>query len=317
MEEKLGNNTNSHNPKISVGIPVYNGEKFIRKSIESVLRQTYGNFELIISDNASTDSTSDICTEFLTKDSRIKFVRQDKNMGPIWNFNFLLQKAVGEYFVWVAADTIILPEFLEKNINLLESQDKAVGCISKIKIDHTYVDKFKTEKEVLKKIGLVYRPNNSYSGEGTLPITGNYVERIRKYLKYFPWEMMQAVYRTKPLRESSIHDFFLGWDASLVLNVLKHGEIKVVNQFLLESFPSYGSTEGLMQVKQKSHGKYSKTTKSNTARIFPFYPLTKWCVKNLGWTIFFRNIDHFLRLSLDGLIIQLASIYQNMKISKS
>ena len=90
MEEKLGNNTNSHNPKISVGIPVYNGEKFIRKSIESVLRQTYRNFELIISDNASTDSTSDICTEFLTKDSRIKFVRQDKNMGPIWNFNFVL-----------------------------------------------------------------------------------------------------------------------------------------------------------------------------------------------------------------------------------
>ena len=124
MEEKLANNTNSHNPKISVGIPVYNGEKFVRKSIESVLRQTYGNFELIISDNASTDSTSDICTEFLTKDSRIKFVRQDKNMGSIWNFNFLLQKAVGEYFVWVAADTIILPEFLEKNINLLEYEKK-------------------------------------------------------------------------------------------------------------------------------------------------------------------------------------------------
>ena len=91
MEEKLGNNTNSHNPKISVGIPVYNGEKFVRKSIESVLRQTYGNFELIISDNASTDSTSDICTEFSTKDSRIKFVRQDKNMGGIWNFNFVLE----------------------------------------------------------------------------------------------------------------------------------------------------------------------------------------------------------------------------------
>ena len=85
MEEKLGNNTNSHNPKISVGIPVYNGEKFIRKSIESVLQQTYGNFELIISDNASTDSTSDVCTEFLTKDSRIKFeyLKKGPNMFTI------------------------------------------------------------------------------------------------------------------------------------------------------------------------------------------------------------------------------------------
>ena len=298
---------------VTIGIPVYNGELSMKKCIESVLSQTYENFELIISDNASTDSTPDICKEFLKKDNRITFVRQNENMGQNWNFNFPLEKANGEYFVWLVADAIISPEFIEKNIAVLESQDNAVGCISKIKIDHTYVDKFKTEKEVLKKIGLVYRPNNSYSGEGTLPITGNYVERIRKYLKYFPWEMMQAVYRTKPLRESSIHDFFLGWDASLVLSILKHGEIKVVNQFLLESFPSYGSTEGLMQVKQKSHGKYSKTTKSNTARIFPFYPLTKWCVKNLGWKIFFRNIDHFLRLGLDGLIIQIASIYQNMK----
>ena len=302
---------------VTIGIPVYNGELLMKKCIESVLSQTYENFELIISDNASTDSTPDICKEFLKKDNRITFVRQNENMGQNWNFNFPLEKANGEYFVWLVADAIISPEFIEKNIAVLESQDNAVGCISKIKIDRTYVDKFKTEKEILKKIGLVYRPNNSYSGEGTLPITGNYVERIRKYLNNFPWEMMMAIYRTKPLRESSIHDFFLGWDASLVLNILKHGEIKVVNQFLLESFPSYGSSEGLMQVKQKSYGKYSKTTKSSAAQIFPFYPLTKWCVKNLGWTIFFRNIDHFLRLSLDGLIIQLASIYQNMKISKS
>ena len=120
-------------------MPVYNGEKFIRKCIESILDQTNRNFELIISDNASTDLTSDICTEFLTKDSRIKFVKQKKNMGANWNYNFLLEKAVGEYFVWVAADTIILPEFLEKNINLLESEKKIVGCISKIKIDQTYL----------------------------------------------------------------------------------------------------------------------------------------------------------------------------------
>ena len=297
MKEKLGNNINSHNPKISVGIPVYNGEKFIRKSIESVLQQTYRNFELIISDNASTDSTSDICTEFLTKDSRIKFVRQDKNMGAGWNLNFLLEKANGEYFVWVAADTIILPGFIEKNIAVLESQDKTVGCISKIKIDHTYVDKFKTEKKILKKFGLVYRPYD------TLPITGNYMERIRKYLKHFPWEMAYSVYRTEALRESFVHDFFVGFDASLALNVLKHGEIQVINEFLIESFPTGASSEGIMSLTHR-------LAKGNTARIFPFYPLTKWCIKNLGWKIFFRNIDHFLRLGLDGFILQIASIYQ-------
>ena len=295
--KKSENNMNVNNPKISIGIPVYNGEKFIRKCIESVLQQTNKNFELIISDNASTDSTRKICEEYLNKDNRIIFVRQDKNMGGGWNFNFLLQKAIGEYFVWVAADTFLLPEFLEKNIAVLESQDKVVGCISKIKIDDTCIDKFKTEKDVLKKIGLVYRPFD------TLPITGNYMERIRKYLKHFPWEMFYSVYRTEALRESFVHDFFIGHDAGFVLNVLKHGEIQVVNQFLLESFPSGTSSEGMMQLTHK-------IAKSNTARIFPFYPLTKWCVKNLGWKIFFRNIDHFLRLGLDGFILQIASIYQ-------
>ena len=300
-EKKSENNMNASNSKISIGIPVYNGEKFIRKCIESVLQQTDRNFELIISDNASTDLTPDICKEFLNMDDRISFIRQNKNMGQNWNYNFLLEKAVGEYFVWVAADTFLLPEFLEKNIAVLESQDKAVGCISKIKIANAYVDKFKTEKEILEKIGLAYRPFD------TLPITGNYMERIRKYLKHFPWEMFYSVYRTEPLRKSFVRgyllgkDYFVGNDASLVLNVLKHGEIQVVNEFLLVSIPSGAASKGMVSMTRN----YSN---SNVGLIFPFYPLTKWCAKNLGWKIFLANIDHFIRLGLDGLILQIASI---------
>jgi len=299
--KKSESNMNANGPKISIGIPVYNGEKFIRKCIESVLQQTNRDFELIISDNASTDSTRKICEEYLNKDNRIIFVRQEKNMGGGWNFNFLVQNAVGEYFVWVAADTFLLPEFLEKNIAVLESQDKVVGCISKIKIDSTYIDKFKTEKDVLKKIGLAYRPFD------TLPITGNYMERIRKYLKHFPWEMFYSVYRTEPLRKSFVRgyllgkDYFVGNDASLVLNVLKHGEIQVVDEFLLASIPSGAASKGMVSMTRN----YSN---SNVGLIFPFYPLTKWCAKNLGWKIFLANIDHFIRLGLDGLILQIASI---------
>ena len=299
--KKSENNMNANGPKISIGIPVYNGEKFIRKCIEPVLQQKNRNFELIISDNASTDSTPEICKEFLNKDDRISFVRQDKNMGQNWNFNFLLEKANGEYFVWVAADTFLLPEFIEKNIAVLESQDKAVGCISRIKIDESYNDKYKKEKQILKKIGLVYRPYD------TLPITGNYMERIRKYLKHFPWEMFYSVYRTESLRKSFAHGFllgkdnFIGSDASLVLNVLKHGEIQVVNDILLVSIPAGASSKGMMSMTRN----YSN---SDMGRIFPFYPLTKWCAKNLGWKIVLANIDHFLRLGLDGLILQIASI---------
>ena len=299
--QRMENNMNTNGPKISIGIPVYNGEKFIGKCIESILEQTNKNFELIISDNASTDSTPKICEKYLNKDNRIIFVRQDKNMGGGWNFNFLLQKAVGEYFVWVAADTFLLPEFLEKNIAVLESQDKVVGCISKVKIDHTYIDKFKTEKYLLKKIGLVYRPFD------TLPITGNYMDRIRKYLKHFPWEMFYSLYRTDVLRKSFVHgyllgkDYFVGNDASLVLNVLKYGEIQVVDEFLLVSIPSGAASKGMVSMTRKF-------SNSNIGLIFPFYPLTRWCTKNLGWKVFLLNIDHFVRLGLDGLILQIASI---------
>jgi|TARA_B100001750_G_scaffold129453_1_gene102916 glycosyltransferase involved in cell wall biosynthesis len=283
---------NYSTPKISIGIPVYNGEKFIRKCIESVLQQTNRNFELIISDNASTDSSPEICKEFLNKDNRITFVRQNKNMGRLWNFHFLVKKAVGEYFVWVPVDTFLLPEFLERNIAVLESQDKVVGCISKIKIVDNSIDRFETQKRILKKIGLVYRPFD------TLPITGNYNERIRKYLKHFPWEMFYSVFRTKALRDSVVLNpsFLVGHDAGLVLNILKHGEIQVVDQILLESIPVGGAF-----------------TYKFYKNIMPYYPLTKWCIKNLGWKIFFRNIDHFLRLGLDGMIIQYTSFYKNIK----
>ena len=283
---------NYNTPKISIGIPVYNGEKFIRKCIESVLQQTNRNFELIISDNASTDSSPEICKEFLNKDNRITFVRQNKNMGRLWNFHFLVTKAVGEYFVWVPVDTFLLPEFLERNIAVLESQDKVVGCISKIKIVDNSIDRFETQKRILKKIGLVYRPFD------TLPITGNYNERIRKYLKHFPWEMFYSVFRTKALKDSVVLNpsFLVGHDAGLVLNILKHGEIQVVNQILLESIPVGGAF-----------------TYKFYKNIMPYYPLTKWCIKNLGWKIFFRNIDHFLRLGLDGMIIQYTSFYKNIK----
>ena len=294
--KKSESNMNANGPKISIGIPVYNGEKVIRKCIESVLQQTDRNIELIISDNASTDLTPDICKEFLNMDDRISFIRQNKNMGQNWNYNFLLEKAVGEYFVWVAADTFLLPEFLEKNIAVLESQDKVVGCISKTKIDDSHIDKFETEKRVLKKIGLAYRPLD------TLPITGNYSERIRKYLKHFPWEMFYSVFRTEALRDSLVLNpsFKIGHDAGLVLNILKHGEIQVVNEFLLASIPTGAAHEGMLTAR--------KYADSSIGRVFPFWPLTDWFIKNIGWKLFFRNIDHFLRLGLDGFILQIASI---------
>ena len=79
-------------PKLSIGLPVYNGENYLHNSIDSLLNQSFTNFELIISDNASTDATEDICTQYIKKDKRIRYIRQKNNLGATQNFYFVLQK---------------------------------------------------------------------------------------------------------------------------------------------------------------------------------------------------------------------------------
>ena len=82
-------NTSSSKPQVSIGMPVYNtDEKFLYTALDCLLKQSYSNFELIISDDCSTDSTSRICREYAKKDSRINYIRQEKNMGALPNFNF-------------------------------------------------------------------------------------------------------------------------------------------------------------------------------------------------------------------------------------
>ena len=91
-------------PQVSIGMPVYNGEKFIRHALDSLLSQTFTDFELLISDNGSTDGTEAICQEYRDMDTRISYVRHPKNMGPSMNYRFVLEKTVGNYFMWAASD---------------------------------------------------------------------------------------------------------------------------------------------------------------------------------------------------------------------
>ena len=91
-------------PTVSIGMPVYNGEKYIREALDSLLAQTFTDFELIISDNASTDDTGVICREYAARDPRVRYVRQSENRGAMANFQPVLDKARDEYFMWAAAN---------------------------------------------------------------------------------------------------------------------------------------------------------------------------------------------------------------------
>jgi len=120
--------------KISIGMPVYNGEKFIKSSLDSILKQTYPYFELIISDNASYDRTKDICLEYVRKDNRIKYIRNKENLGAAENYNNVFKMSSSKYFKWAAADDLIAPVFLEQCLATLEENTDVVVCYAKTKI---------------------------------------------------------------------------------------------------------------------------------------------------------------------------------------
>jgi glycosyltransferase involved in cell wall biosynthesis len=120
--------------KISVGMPVYNGEPYLEEAIKSVLKQTYRNFEFIISDNASTDRTEEICRDFACRDTRINYIRNCKNIGAANNYNQLFRKSSGEYFRWFNADDLCSELSHELCLAVMEANPDAVMCYGKTDI---------------------------------------------------------------------------------------------------------------------------------------------------------------------------------------
>jgi glycosyltransferase involved in cell wall biosynthesis len=194
-------------PKVSIGMPVYNGEKTIEKAIKSLLAQTFKDFELIISDNGSDDKTQDICKRFALQDKRICYVRQSKNIGLYKNYNFLINIAKGKYFMWAADDDWRSPEFLEANVFALESNLKFVASTSPNCFEgdennsNNYID---------------------FNLEGTLE------ERFSKFLQnaWYSHGIFYSLMRTKPVKKDVVLNFsYAGTDWSFIIFLLSKGEI--------------------------------------------------------------------------------------------
>jgi glycosyltransferase involved in cell wall biosynthesis len=116
----------SGTPRLTVGLPVYNGDTFLAQSIEALLSQTFEDFELIISDNASTDGTAEVCELYARQDSRVRYVRQPHNIGGVGNHNFVAEQASGELFKWASHDDLYARELLERCVDALDAVPDAV-----------------------------------------------------------------------------------------------------------------------------------------------------------------------------------------------
>jgi glycosyltransferase involved in cell wall biosynthesis len=118
-------------PRVTIGLPVYNGEDFLAEAIDSILTQTYEDLELVISDNASTDATEDLCRSYAAGEPRIRYERQPDNRGAAWNHNRVFERARGEYFKWAAHDDFVKPTYLERCLEVLDGDPGVVWSHSR------------------------------------------------------------------------------------------------------------------------------------------------------------------------------------------
>ena len=119
-------------PVVSIGMPVYNGERYLTGALDSLLAQTYSDFELVIADNASTDLTEAICREYAKSDARIRYVRNSANLGVVENFNNVFRLSGGTYFKWAGHDDLCEPEFLASCVQALADDPGVVLACSRI-----------------------------------------------------------------------------------------------------------------------------------------------------------------------------------------
>ena len=287
--------------KITIGLPAYNGEKTIKRTIDSILAQTVTNFKLIISDDKSTDSTPQICREYEKKDKRVKYIQKNKNEGWIENFRSLAKKSNTKYFVWISNDDYWDKEFIEKNIDVLETNPKIVGSISDIKLIGLNIKKYYTEEE---KVGSETEKSKI---RFVRAIKGTYDEKIKNIIE-FNWMInFYSIFRTKELQSSLIDDDFVSWDFAIALNIIKFGDLHVLDEIL-----GYRDTEGVTS--KKSFIQILKTQKLGGFKTyFPYVPFTIWCLKNLGLKNFIKNNTYFRYLNIHSAKKIIRELITNIK----
>lgn len=164
-------------PPVSIGMPVYNGEEYLEASIASILAQTYTDFEFIISDNASTDKTAEICQAYAAKDQRIRYYRNTRNLGAAPNYNRVFELSSSEYFKWADYDDLLAPDFLSKCIAVLDQEPEIVLCFPSARVidengavlgNHQFKSDTGSFEPHLRFRNLVLNPDMAYQVSGLL-----------------------------------------------------------------------------------------------------------------------------------------------------
>lgn len=281
-------------PLVTVGVPIFNGEKVIKRRLESIINQTYKNIEVVISDNASTDNTEKLCQEFLTEVRKKEYFKQKKNLGYIANFNYLIKKARGKYFVIAAVDDVWEEDFLEKNVNMLESNEKIIGSIGKIEYfkDEGKVE-YKSSKVIQKLKKIIRKQNVNVSEKHVMSVSGDTNQKIDKYLRFNQGSFVYGLFRTHVIQKNIILGPLAVWDLAFILNILKYGDLQVIDKVLLHKYVGGLSSKGIIHAYRRHEIPFFDL-------VIPNFSFFRWALKNMGTSFCVRNLDWFILLTIYG-----------------
>jgi len=249
------------NPLVSIGLPVYNAGQYLEEALDSILAQTFEDFELIISDNGSTDNTEAICWSYARRDQRLRYYRNENNRGAAWNFNRVFELARGKYFKWTAHDDLYMPAYLARLVEVFEQAPASVVlCYPKTML-----------------IDREGNPKTIYDDQLDLRDAAPH-RRLQRFFRNV--ELCNAVYgliRPEVFRQTRGLDKFVGADRILLMELALLGEFWEIPEplFLRRRHPgsSGGSTRSFLEV--------AVWFDPSNRRRHDVYPANRWFIEYL------------------------------------
>lgn len=280
-------------PRLTVGLITYNGAAHIRRSIDSLLSQTFKDLELLIFDNASTDGTSEICAEFAAADSRVRHVRHQATVPQSANFRGVLFSADTELFMWATDDDVRGPRFVELCIDALDGNPGAVAAC--------------TEAEFLSSDGQVEH------ARGTFTILGSRLERVKIYLQN-PRDSSRlfGVYRTEALKRAYPADVnVFGYDWLVVgLSMLEGDHIEVAGVELVRN----ANAPGKYFERYDRHFVRDRGIVGRASYLLPLFPLTRELKRYLPRDAWRAARTRLMRLNVHQTLMLLKWKYPKLEV---
>lgn len=202
-------------PKVSIGMPAYNSEQWISMAIDSILEQDFRDFELIISDNASTDGTEEICREYAARDSRIRYYRKPINVGASDNYNAVFLAARGEYFKWASSNDFCRLNFISSCVGILDNNPDVVLCCPKTRLFSDSLDNAED-----------YEDNLNLTDESACKRMVTLIQNLKLN------NIMNGLIRSSILRQTSLIKPYYASDVVLMAEVAIHGKFMEFPEFL-------------------------------------------------------------------------------------